>query len=211
MLSDPEDWDKMVENNEDTQSLFEIKVDLTTIYQQEGMPWEKIVIKIFSLISLSRWCEVPFIRFQYIYLTFHGSLDQDFYQVEDIKTAIHDVRMKVGTTNNMYMITCDEWRVTCDRLHEAIIVHNHNQRLGRCDTSSSWEAELWAKTLIRLTSFFAPTKLSFFRIFEIIIFRIFENILFCILENILFLHNMKYAVSAYNDDINYCRWLLKMI
>merc|ERR1719222_939231 len=38
---DPEDWDKMVENNEDTQSLFEIKV-------------------------------------------------------EDMKTAIHDVRMKVG-------------------------------------------------------------------------------------------------------------------
>ena len=26
MISDPEDWDKMVENNEDTQSLFEIKV-----------------------------------------------------------------------------------------------------------------------------------------------------------------------------------------
>ena len=26
MISDPEDWDKMVDNNEDTQSLFEIKV-----------------------------------------------------------------------------------------------------------------------------------------------------------------------------------------
>ena len=66
MISDPEDWDKMVENNEDTQSLFEIKV-VGQIFHIKALVF--LNVHLFGSDAMS-----PLYQVEDIIKTFHSSL-----------------------------------------------------------------------------------------------------------------------------------------